>query len=181
MDLASLPHDVRRAREFARAAHGDQRYGAHPYVVHLDDVVEILAGLPARDEPTLIAGYLHDVVEDTDVTLVDVEEAFDVIVARCVALLTDAPGESRKQRKAATYARLARVADGAPEARALVVKAADRLANVRRSVEDQNRRLLEMYRREHAAFRGAARRPGLTPALWDELDYLLEWTDEETP
>ena len=35
----------------------------------------------------------------------------------------------------------------APEARALVVKVADRLANVRRSVADQNRRLIEMYRR----------------------------------
>ncbi len=178
MDPATLPQEVQRARAFARAAHGDQRYGVHPYVVHLDDVVGILSGLAEADEATLISGYLHDVVEDTEVSAAEVEREFGAVVARCVELLTDAPGANRKQRKAATYARLAEVSTDAPEARALVVKVADRLANVRRSVDDQNQRLIELYRREHPVFRGSARRAGRAPALWDELDRLLEWTDE---
>ena len=168
-----LPPLAADARAFAIDAHGGQRYGAHPYVVHLDDVVEILAGLPARDEPTLIAGYLHDVVEDTPVTLTQVGQRFGEGVARCVDLLTDAPGRNRKERKAATYARLAEVPPDAPEGRALVVKAADRLANARRCVADDEPRLLAMYQGEHPTFRSAAWRPALVDPLWQELDAIL--------
>ncbi len=49
----------RRARDFAIAAHGEQRYGDHPYVFHLDAVAALLAPYGV-DAQTI--GYLHDVV-----------------------------------------------------------------------------------------------------------------------
>lgn len=163
---------VDRARAFAVQAHGDQRYGDEPYVVHLDEVAAIVRSAALDDAELLVMAYLHDVVEDTDVTRDQVAEAFGDGVMQCVDLLTDSPGRNRKERKAATYARLAAVEPG-PRSRALVVKVADRLANVRRCVRDDNRSLLAMYRKEHATFRAAAHRDGVAPQWWSELDRAL--------
>lgn len=143
-------------------------------MVHLDEVVAILHAFVVAPGPELLViGYLHDVVEDTPVTLTQVGQRFGEGVARCVDLLTDAPGRNRKERKAATYARLAEVPPDAPEGRALVVKAADRLANARRCVADDEPRLLAMYQGEHPTFRSAAWRPALVDPLWQELDAIL--------
>lgn len=156
------------AREFAIQAHGDQRYGERPYSHHLDAVAAIAAkyGEMARK-----VAYLHDTVEDTSVALDEVRAKFGDLVADCVALLTDEPGANRKERKAKTYAKLAEV-HGELEL-ALIVKAADRLANVKACIEDGHQRLLEVYRSEHPAFKQAARRAGLCDELWIELNQLL--------
>lgn len=163
-DLALLE----TARSFALAAHGDQMYGRRPYVYHLDAVVRLL--LPYGTEAQVI-GYLHDVVEDTEVGEDAVRARFGDRVADCVSLLTDAPGSTRAERKAMTYARLALVS-GTTEL-ALVVKAADRLANVRACSADGEHRLRLVYQTEHPSFRRAAYRRGLCEPLWEELDALL--------
>ncbi|MET3496653.1 HD domain-containing protein [Variovorax boronicumulans] len=156
------------ARRYAIEMHGDQKYGTHPYVHHLDAVVALLQ--PYGDMARVV-GYLHDVVEDTDATVADVQSRFGDLVARCVALLTDAPGANRKERKAKTYAAMALVTGD--EELALVVKAADRLANVRACVADGHRALWDTYRGEHPTFRAAAFRAGQCDPLWLELDALL--------
>lgn len=157
-----------QARSFALAAHGTQMYGARPYVFHLDAVVRLLApwGVEAQ-----VIGYLHDVIEDTPITEREIREHFGRLIADCVSLLTDPPGANRADRKARAYAKLAGVS-GANEV-ALVVKAADRLANVRCCLIDDRRALHKLYRREHPAFRQAAYREGLCDSLWTELDTLL--------
>ncbi|MDH6169095.1 (p)ppGpp synthase/HD superfamily hydrolase [Variovorax boronicumulans] len=159
------------ARNYAIAMHGDQKYGPHPYVHHLDAVVALLQ---PYGEKARVVGYLHDVVEDTDATVPDVQARFGDLVARCVSLLTDAPGANRKERKARTYAAMALVTGD--EELALVVKAADRLANVRACVADGHRQLWDTYRGEHPTFRAAAFRAGQCDPLWAELDLLLsDW------
>ncbi|RQO44135.1 hypothetical protein DBV14_25220 [Variovorax sp. KBW07] len=167
----TTPTPAAAARAYAIEMHGDQKYGDHPYVHHLDAVVALLQPYGAGAQ---VVGYLHDVVEDTDATVSEVQERFGDLVARCVSLLTDAPGDNRKERKAKTYAALALVTGD--EELALVVKAADRLANVRACVADGHRTLWETYRGEHPTFRAAAFRAGQCDALWAELDrLLLEW------
>lgn len=156
------------ARAFAVAAHGAQQYGSHPYSYHLDAVAALVE--PYGDEAVAVA-YLHDTVEDTAASLAEIEQRFGPHVAACVALLTDEPGASRKERKAKTYAKLA-AAQEALEL-ALLVKAADRLANVRACLADHRLDLLQIYRSEQAAFRTAAWRPHLCQPLWAELDALL--------
>ena len=144
------------ARSFAIKAHGDQKYGDHPYSYHLDQVAAIVQ--PFGEEAIAIA-YLHDTAEDTEVCIAEIEQRFGKKIASCVALLTDEAGPNRKEKKAKTYAKLA-VVDG-PNEVALLVKAADRLANVRACVKDKKLSLWELYRSEHQTFRSAAYRAGL--------------------
>lgn len=161
--------DVRRARDYAVKAHGDQRYGEHPYEVHLDAVA---AHLEDHGETAQIVGYLHDVVEDTARTTEDIATEFGALVATCVGILSDADGENRKDRKKATYAKMSRVEGDAQLA--LVVKAADRLANLEACLADAHTRLLGVYVGEAEAFRGAVYREGLCEGLWHRLEAALE-------
>jgi len=156
------------AREFAIRHHGGQRYGIHPYHVHLDAVAEIAS---SHGETAEVIAYLHDVVEDTAATLEELEEEFGALVALAVGILTDQPGQNRKDRKDKTYARM-RSVSGKGEI-ALVVKAADRLANTRACLADNNTSLLSMYRREHAQFKQSVYRPGLCEEIWLELDAMV--------
>lgn len=145
------------ARDTAVLAHGDQRYGEHPFVKHLDDVHDILLEYaPGRvPEYVLAAAYLHDVLEDTKMTSFEIERHFGRGVLDIVKFCTDSPGKTRKERKAATYSRwqFLRSKDephGYDNHRA--VKIADRIANVRCSA---GTRRLAMYRREQPDFEKA--------------------------
>jgi (p)ppGpp synthase/HD superfamily hydrolase len=159
---------VSQARKFAVEAHGGQRYGDQPYVAHLDAVADLLSPF---GETAQVIGYLHDVVEDTDVPLSVLKERFGDRVAACVALVTDERGANRRERKAKTNAKLSAVAG--ENSLALVTKAADRLANLRASARGGSDSKLGMYRGEHPAFHAAAFRPGLCDQLWDEMDRIL--------
>ena len=163
-----MPPTPDQARSFAIAAHGEQKYGDYPYSYHLDAVAAIAARY--GDEAAIVA-YLHDTVEDTNATLAEVERQFGPKIAACVALLTDEPGANRKERKAKTYAKLAQVSG--PTELALLVKVADRLANVRACIQDHKTSLWELYRSEQATFKQAAYRPDLCEPQWAELDRLL--------
>lgn len=160
---------VSRARALALKAHGDQKYGEDPYSAHLEAVAALARPFGPWAEAL---AWLHDAVEDTDLTLDEVETHFGLYGRICLGLLTDEPGESRKARKAATYAKLALVEESSFEAMALIVKACDRLANVRAS-RKSSPGLLKMYRKEHEAFRAACYRPGLCDSIWEELDLIL--------
>ena len=159
---------VSYARDFAVRAHGGQKYGERPYVWHLDAVAAQLAPFGAQAQ---VLGYLHDVVEDTDVPLAEIEATFGAHTAACVALLTDVPGATRRERKAKTYAKLAAV--GPDLELALIAKAADRLANLSACVADGRAELWDTYHGEHPAFRAAAYRPGLCDSLWAAMDEQL--------
>jgi len=94
-------------------------------------------------------------------------------LAGIATFCTDVPGPNRKQRKAATYERMRRDVAAAPVwIRAAVrVKLADRIANLRASHRD-SLSLLDMYRRESAAFRAALFVAGICDAMWAEHDRL---------
>ena len=79
-----------KAREFACKYHGEKRYGEHPYVVHLDAVAEIVQ---QYGEPAVVIAYLHDVVEDTEVTIDDLaDEGFPTEVLDAIQALTKLKG-----------------------------------------------------------------------------------------
>ena len=69
---------VRKACDFASYVHREQfRKSGEPYIIHPIQVAGILADLK-MDPETVSAGFLHDVVEDTPVTLGDVGELFGI-------------------------------------------------------------------------------------------------------
>jgi (p)ppGpp synthase/HD superfamily hydrolase len=160
------------ARDYAAVAHRGQTYGAEPYTAHLEAVVSIVRAVDASAEAEAVA-YLHDALEDTEATAAELTMLFGASVATAVLLVTDPEGENRRTRKEALHARLSGLDSGVPTMRlALLVKAADRLANVRASATGHPRKL-RMYRAEHPAFRAATHRPGVCDAVWTELDSLL--------
>src|SRR3954447_3058007 len=75
---------IQRAYEFAKHAHREQyRKSGEPYIIHPIQVAGILADLE-MDPEMVAAGFLHDVVEDTDVTLKHIESEFNDEVAMLV-------------------------------------------------------------------------------------------------
>ena len=163
-DAADL---VARAQRLALAAHGQQRYGADPYRVHLEHVEEVLMRF-AHDDVMRAAAWLHDTVEDTGLTVDEVAGEVGPEVAAIVAAVTDEPGANRAARKAATLVKLA-----AASRSARAVKLADRIANVEASIAHGRGDLFAMYAGEHAAFRAALFSPGELDPQWSHLDTLL--------
>ncbi len=162
-------NETTKARQFAIERHGQQKYGKRPYSFHLDQVAEIAA---SYGEAAVVVSFLHDVVEDTKTSLKEVESLFGRLVSECVSILTDEPGETRKDRKEKTYQKMSKVV-GELEL-ALIVKASDRLANVRACIADNKLDLFNVYLTEQDSFRSAAYRPNLCEPIWRDLDKLFE-------
>ncbi len=122
---------LRRAYDFAAAAHGDQkRKGGEPYIQHPLHTAFILAQVRA-DLPTIAAGLLHDVPEDTERTLEDVEKEFGPEIARLVEGITKL--SKIKYRGIARYRESLRkmFLAMAEDLRVILIKFADRLHNLR--------------------------------------------------
>jgi (p)ppGpp synthase/HD superfamily hydrolase len=168
---------VNRARDFAVQAHGDQQYGSHPYVYHLEQVVHLLKPFGTVAQ---VIGFLHDVVEDAETPVERIAEEFGDLVGDCVKLLTDSPEGTREEKKARSHAKLAKVPVEHETRLALMVKAADRLANLRHCAQGMKdgdpvaAKKMGMYRKEHPAFREAVYRIGLCEDLWEEMEDIFE-------
>jgi (p)ppGpp synthase/HD superfamily hydrolase len=124
---------LERARAFAEAAHAGQlRKGTtRPYIVHPLAVATTLARhYPERLE-LICAGYLHDTVEDTPVTLAEIETTFSPAVARLVAAVTAVRGKNWRATRTGQLAAL----EGA-DRDVLRLKAADALSNASATVAD---------------------------------------------
>ncbi|MCW2571178.1 MAG: (p)ppGpp synthetase SpoT/RelA, partial [Frankiales bacterium] len=121
---------VQKAYETAEKAHGDQkRRSGDPYITHPLAVASILAEL-GMDTTTLVAALLHDTVEDTPYTLVDVRRDFGEDVEHLVDGVTKL--DKIKYGEAAEAETIRKmVVAMARDPRVLVIKLADRLHNMR--------------------------------------------------
>jgi guanosine-3',5'-bis(diphosphate) 3'-pyrophosphohydrolase len=123
--------EVMRAYEVAFAAHdGQVRKSGEPYITHPIAVATILAGL-GLDTDTLVAALLHDVVEDTEASLSQMEAWFGAPVAHLVDGVTKLDRlqvESRQEQQAETMRKM--ILAMAKDIRVLVIKLADRLHNM---------------------------------------------------
>jgi GTP diphosphokinase / guanosine-3',5'-bis(diphosphate) 3'-diphosphatase len=111
-----------RAMEFAEQAHaGQKRATGEPYVCHPFTVCEILMEYGA-DLTTLVAALLHDVVEDTDYTLDDIEDQFGGQASLVVEGLTklEKGSESKELYNASNYEKLLSAA--VKDIRTIIVK-----------------------------------------------------------
>lgn len=102
-----------KARAFATTAHeGQTDKAGEPYIGHPERVARRLAGNPPE---VVAAGWLHDVVEDTDAAIGDIFDVFGFRVAVTVDAVTHREGETRRQYldrvRANPDARLVKMAD----------------------------------------------------------------------
>ena len=156
---------VDRAREFAINAHWGQMYGTKPYLHHLGEVAHICSYFKLP-EYVKAAAYLHDVVEDTDITADQVSAKFGYEVATLVYSVTDESGENRKERKAKTYRKILAHPYG------VYLKLADRIANVKACSTAKDTGMFKMYCKEAEAFEKELKTPGIAEPMWAELDEL---------
>ena len=123
---------IRAAYELAKKAHeGQMRSSGDPYISHPIEVAVILVGL-GMDSDTIIGGLLHDVVEDTTVTLEDIEKQFGGDVAELVdgvTKLANIPYSSRAEQQAENVRKM--LLAMAKDVRVVIIKLADRLHNMR--------------------------------------------------
>ncbi len=121
-----------RAYRFSEKAHeGQKRLSGDAYVNHCVEVAKILIDLQL-DSVTVACGFIHDVIEDTDVTLQDVEREFGREVCEIVDGLTKIghlPLNSSQERQVENYRKL--LLSIAKDARVILIKLADRLHNMR--------------------------------------------------
>ena len=127
-----------RAIVFAVRAHAgtERRSKGFPYIVHPLEAVGIVATMTS-DQELLAAAALHDVVEDTDITLEQIRDEFGEHIAALVAAETDElypevhDVESWRKRKQAAIDRLASASLGAK-----MVALGDKLSNMRAIARD---------------------------------------------
>lgn len=158
---------VERAKQFALEHHKGQVHGPRPFWHHLRDVVNVLKEFGVKDADLLAAAWLHDVVEDTSVTITKVKTEFGDRVGVLVDALTDGPGKTRAEKKAKPYRMLPTIPG------ATTVKVADRIANVRFSHKQHAQRYLTCYKTEHPGFLKALRVQDELKEMWHHLDSLL--------
>ena len=139
--MANKPLDTElldRAIVFAVRAHaGTERRGkGFPYIVHPLEAMEIVATM-TPDQELLAAAALHDTVEDTDVTIAQIQTEFGDRVAELVAMESDEPHQSRdsienwRARKQTAIDRLVRASRDAK-----IVALGDKLSNMRAIARD---------------------------------------------
>lgn len=123
---------ITAAYEMARAAHQHQsRMSGEGYISHPIAVARIVAEI-GLDDVSLVAALLHDAVEDTEITLADVESTFGSEVSGIVDGLTKLERlqfDSREAQQAATMRKM--LVAIAKDMRVLIIKLADRLHNMR--------------------------------------------------
>lgn len=161
-------NNVERARVFATAAHAAvkqvRKYTFEPYIVHPTEVASIVASVPHTNE-MLAAAWLHDTVEDTGVSIVDIQKEFGNEVASLVGWLTDV--STPEQGNRAVRKAIDREHTAMAPAAAQTVKLADLIANSRSIMAhdpafakiylEEKRMLLEVLTRGDATLMAQAR------------------------
>jgi GTP pyrophosphokinase len=166
---------LRRAYDFAAAAHaGQMRNSGEPFITHPVEVCGILAELHL-DMPTLVAGLLHDTVEDSKVTVAQVRSAFGEEVAALVDGVTklgkikfDSRDEAQSQNLRKMLIAMAK------DIRVILIKLADRLHNM------QTIEFLEPERQRDKAietmeiYAPLAHRLGIQQVKWELEDLCMK-------
>ncbi|MDD4226235.1 MAG: RelA/SpoT family protein [Mariniphaga sp.] len=119
---------IEKAFRFANAAHdGIKRKSGEPYIIHPIAVARIVAKDMGLGATTICAAILHDVVEDTEYSINDIENMFGTKVARIVDGLTKLSGDFDSRQALTLKKMLMTLSD---DVRVILIKIADRLHNM---------------------------------------------------
>jgi guanosine-3',5'-bis(diphosphate) 3'-pyrophosphohydrolase len=166
---------IARAFEFAAKAHeGQQRRSGEEFINHPFGVAKICAELHL-DEQTVAAALLHDVVEDTEVTVAELREEFGEEIARLVegvTKLTRIQFQSREQAQAENYRKM--IVAMASDMRVILIKLADRLHNMRTIEYLGRQKQLQKARETLEVYAPLAHRLGIHTVKWQLEDLAFQ-------
>jgi guanosine-3',5'-bis(diphosphate) 3'-pyrophosphohydrolase len=172
---------VCQAFEFAYCLHqGQTRASGEPYIAHPVAVAGLLRDL-GGGASMIAAGFLHDVIEDTEVTAEEIEQHFGGEVRRLVEGVTKLSKfnfSSKTERQAENFRRMFLAM--AQDIRVIVVKLADRLHNMRtlEHLSDEKRRRIALETRE--IFAPLANRLGIGRFKWELEDLAFKYLEPES-
>ncbi|TVQ47676.1 MAG: bifunctional (p)ppGpp synthetase/guanosine-3',5'-bis(diphosphate) 3'-pyrophosphohydrolase [Gloeocapsa sp. DLM2.Bin57] len=167
-----------QAFQFAYELHKDQkRKSGEPYIMHPVAVAGLLRDL-GGDSAMIAAGFLHDVVEDTEVTLEEIESRFGEQVRQLVEGVTKLGKlefSSKTERQAENFRRMFLAM--AKDIRVIVVKLADRLHNMRtlEHLSPEKQKIISLETRE--IFAPLANRLGIGTLKWELEDLAFKYLE----
>lgn len=171
---------LRKAYNFAENAHrGQKRISGEDYIVHPLAIAIILAELQL-DLKTVAAGLLHDVVEDTGITLVDIESNFGeevAIMVDGVTKLGKLQFQTKEERQAENLRKMFLAM--AKDIRVILIKLADRLHNLRTLQFQSERKQKEVAEETLVFFTPMAHRLGIYKIKWELEDLSFRYKEPE--
>lgn len=169
---------VKRAYDIAESAHQNQlRVSGEPYFIHPVEVAFILVDL-GMDTDSICAGLLHDVVEDTKISLDDINRMFGADVAALVDGVTklgQVPLTTKEEQQAENVRKM--LLAMAEDVRVIIIKLADRLHNMRTMMYMPEKKQREKSLETMEVYAPIAHRLGIR-AMKEELeDLALHYLD----
>ena len=169
-----------KAYALAQSAHnGQKRKSGEPFVVHPVAVATMLADMD-MDLATVIAGMLHDTVEDTDVTLDTIAEQFGSDIAYLVdgvTKLKHIPMTTKEELQAENLRKM--FLSMASDIRVIVIKLVDRLHNMRTLQYVNTDSQITKARETLEIYTPLAHRLGMTKIKWELEDLCFKYLEPE--
>ncbi len=173
---------LRTAFDMALDAHKDmRRKSGEPYIYHPLEVARITVEEIGLGTTSVICALLHDVVEDTEITLEEIEQEFGNVVARIIDGLTKISGLYNKSTNTSNQAENFRkmLLTLADDVRVILIKLADRLHNMRTLDSMPKEKQLKIASETSFLFAPLAHRLGLYAVKSELEDLALKYTEPE--